>query len=236
VAVRAEGDHVWLEIPLDRYFALAKAPVPEHLGVTIATARDYVGFIDQLTVRDLLVSETKTETETTKDVPPTLYPSLDPRSHALERVALRTLEGGGVSVEVDTAAPIVDWAQTNLNLFFLPVPPSRPETPLYDPSKTKTLPYAWSYYCGVYSPHRIFCKASGGKDFRYDTAYAERSDLPVPEGVSFREISPGHYALDLTAELTKELSHPRGTFALIVSAGRDGFGPTSWYGVSEPKR
>jgi hypothetical protein len=234
VPVRVVGDRVQLEIPLDRYFALAKAPIPERLGVTVATARDYVGFVDQLSVRELPDSTTKTETA--RDSPPSVYPMLDRRSHAFERVALRTLSGGGVSVEIDMAAPIVDWAQTNLNFFFLPVPPTEAEAPLRDPSKAKTLPYRWSYYCGVYSPHRIFCKASRGTDFTYDTAYAERSALPPVEGVSFREIAPGRYALDLAAGPTKELSDPRATFALIVSAGRDGFGPTSWYGAGEPQR
>ena len=234
VVLRVVGDRVQLEIPLDRYFALAKSPIPERLGVTVATARDYVGFVDQLSVRDLAPSATKTET--TRDLPAATYPMLDPRSHAFERVALRTTAGGGVSVEVDTAAPIVDWAQTNLNFFFLPVPPTPARTPLYDPSKARTLPFQWSYYCGVYSPHRVFCKASHGTDFKYDTGYAERSALPPAEGVSFREIAPGRYALDLAAGPTKELSDPRATFALIVSAGRDGFGPTSWYGQSEPKR
>lgn len=234
IALRVVGDRIQLEIPLDRYFALAKAPIPERLGVTVATARDYVGFVDQLSVRDLPASVTKTET--TRAAPPAVYPMLDPRAHAFERVALRTLAGGGVSVEIDTAAPIVDWAQTNLNFFFLPVPPTKAEAPIHDPSKARTLPYPWSYYCGVYSPHRIFCKASHGTDFSYDTAYAERAALPPAEGVSFREISPGRYALDLAAGPTKELSDPRATFAVIVSAGRDGFGPTSWYGQSEPKR
>ncbi len=235
--LRAEGSRVLLEIPLDRYFALGRSPVPERLGVTVATARDYVGFVDQLSVRELSPSATKSETA--RAAPPMVYPRLDPRAHTLERVALRTLgegPGAGVSVEIDTAAPIVDWAQTNLNFFFLPVPPRPTEAPLLDPSHARTLPFQWSYYCGVYSPHRLFCRASNGTDFRYDTAYAERAALPATEGVSFREIAPGRYALDLAEGPTKELSASHGTFALIVSVGRDGFGPTSWYGVSEPKR
>lgn len=237
ISVRVVGDRIQLEIPLDRYFALAKTPIPERLGVTVATARDYVGFVDRLSVRDLPASVTKTET--TRDEPPAVYPMLDPRAHLFERVALRTIpegRGGGVSVEIDTPAPIVDWAQTNLNFFFIPVPPTHADAPIYDPSKTRTLPHPWSYYCGVYSPHRIFCKASHGTDFKYDTAYAERSALPPAEGVTFREIAPGRYALDLAAGPTKELSDPRATFAVIVSAGRDGFGPTSWYGQSAQKR
>lgn len=234
VVFRVEGDTVHLEIPIERYFALKKAPVPERLSVTVATARDYVGFVDQISIRDLPVSDPRTETA--KDLAPAVYPMLDVRSHAFERVALRTTEGGGVSVELDTAAPIVDWAQTNLHFFFVPVPPIRVSPPLHDPSKARTIPYKWSYYCGVYSPHRLFCKASQGKDFTFDTAYAERTALPAAQGVAFREIAPGRYALDLTAPEIEALRAGGATFGLIVSAGRDGFGPTSWYGAREPAR
>jgi len=234
VTLQTRGGEVHLEIPLDRYYAVKKAPAPERLGVTVATARDYVGFIDQISVRDLSPGSTKRETS--RDLPPTAYPALDARSHHLERVALRALRDlrGGVSVELETSAPIADWAQTNLHFFFIPVPPYPATPPLHDPSKTRDLPFKWSYYCGVYSPRRLFCKASRGKDFTFDTAYAERDSLAAPAGVAFREVAPGRYALDLAASHLDTLRAGRATFALVVAAGRDGFGPTSWYGAGAP--
>ena len=228
VTLRTQEGVVHVEIPLERYYAVKKAPIPEHLSVTVATARDYVGFIDQISVRDLSPGGTKKETS--RVLPPVAYPMLDARSHHFERVALRTA-GRGVSVEFETSTPIVDWAQTNLHFFFLPAPPYLVTPPLHDPSRTRTLPYKWSFYCGVYSPHRLFCKASRGKDFTFDTAYAERDSLAAPAGVMFREVAPGRYALDLAAEHLDTLRAGRATFALVVAAGRDGFGPTSWYGV-----
>lgn len=232
IVQKVSGRILHLEIPLDRAWAFAKAAVPERLVVTVATARDYVGFVDQLTVADLGV--TSTRQQTARDLPPMKYPTLDARSHRFERVAIRT-GSSGIGVEVDMALPIVDWAQTNLYFLFVPVPPLSSSEPLFDPSKQRQLPHPWSYYCAVYSPHRLFCKASHGKDFTYDTAYSERANLPAPNDVSFRETAPGHYVLELGANVTPELSASKSTFGLLVSAGRDGFGPTNAYGVSENK-
>jgi hypothetical protein len=227
-AVRAEGSTVHLTIPLGRYYAKKNAPVPEHLGVTVASARDYVGFVDQRSVRDLPKGSAAAAGE--RDLPPIAYPLLDPAAHRFAELSLRPA-GGGVSVELTMAAPITDWAQTNLHFFFVPTPPYPSSKPLPDPSKSRTLPYKWSYYCGVYSPRRIFCKASHGKDFTFDKAYAERASLSAPPGVSFRELGAGRYALEIGAEHADTLRAGRPSYALVVSAGRDGFGPTSWYGA-----
>lgn len=221
-----------LELPLDSAYAFAKAKVPERLSVTVATARDYVGFVDQLTVPDLAPSSTGTQTE--RALPPATYPKLDARSHRLERVAIRGQQGQ-TAVEVDTAAPIADWAQTNLYFVFVPVPPRKAAQPLLDPTHHRPLPHPWSYYCAVYSPRRVFCKASRGVDFTFDTAYSERATLPESKDVRFRETSPGKYVLDLGPAPSAELSDPKSTFGLIVATGRDGFEPTSFYGVSEPQ-
>jgi hypothetical protein len=77
----------------------------------------------------------------------------------------------------------------------------------------------------------VFCKPSLGKDFTFDTAYAERADLASPPGVAFRELGARRYALELGAEHLDKLRAGRPTFALVVSAGRDGFSPTTWYGT-----
>lgn len=45
-----EGSTLRLEVPLARYFGLKGAEVPRVLSVTLATARDYVGFVDQRSV------------------------------------------------------------------------------------------------------------------------------------------------------------------------------------------
>ncbi len=228
VQVATQGGDVHLEIPIERYYAAKRLPVPEVISVTVATARDYVGFIDQLSVRD--VAKDGERTETTKALPPMPYPMIDARSHVLERVTLRPASGG-VSVEVGMAAPIRDWAQTNLSFYFIPVPPYRAGRPLPDPTTTRTLPYRWSYYCGVYSPRRVFCKASHGKDFSFDSAYSERTSLALPEGIAFRDLGEGRYALDVAAALMADIRLDRPTFAVVVAAGRDGDAPTSWYGA-----
>jgi len=234
VVARANGGDVHVEVPLARTYAATGGNAPERIGVTVATARDYVGFVDQASVRDVPASGAASATA--EELPPASYPTLDARSHRFERVALRPLDGG-VSVELDMAAPIADWAQTNLHVFFIPVPSRAAARPLLDPSKTRGMPYAWSYYCGVYSPHRIFCKASHGDDFTFDTAYAERGSLDAPAGVTLRARGDGRYALDLAADRMGDLTGGRATFAVVVAAGRDGQGPTSWYGsdVTTPR-
>lgn len=225
----AQGNMVHVEIPLDRYFARRNASVPEALSVTVATARDYVGFIDQMTVRDIERDGAKSTVERATE--PTLYPSLDAQSHVLERIAVKK-GGAALSVEIEMAAPIRDWGQTNVHFLFFPVPPFRSASRLRDPSGSEQLPYKWSYYCGVYSPHRMFCKASNGSDFTFDTAYAERKELEGPEGVRFREVEGVKYALEMPADMEQVLRAGRATFAVMVEAGRDGFGPTTMYGAS----
>jgi hypothetical protein len=227
-ALRVTRQEIHAEIPLERWYVAKRVPVPEHLGVTVATARDYVGFVDQLSVRELPVGSSGAAAG--RDAPPMTYPKLDLRSHHFERVAMQASPSGGVTVELEMGAPITDWGQTNLHVFFLPVPLYPSAKPLLDPSKSRTLPAKWSFYCGVYSPRRVFCKPSAGRDFTFDSAYAERATLAAPEGVTFRELGGARYALDVGAQQVDTLRAGRSTFALVVSAGRDGFGPTTWYG------
>jgi hypothetical protein len=228
-ALRVDGHEVHVEIPLARYYAAKGTAVPERVAVTVATERDYVGFVDQLSVPELAAGASAAAAPRTRAA--MSYPRLDPRAHRFERIALRP-SNEGVSLELTMAAPITDWAQTNLHVFFLPVPPYPAAKPLPDPSKTRTLPFKWSLYCAVYSPHRVFCKASHGKDFTFDTAYAERASLEAPAGIAFRELGGQRYALDVGPEHEATLRSGRATFAVIVAAGRDGVAPTTWYGSS----
>ena len=171
IVQQVQGHIVHLQIPIERYFVHKGSSLPDALSVTVATARDYVGFIDLMTVHDLTVGASKSVTERPDE--PASYPSLDVQSHVLEAIVLDA-SADVMAVEVRTAVPIHDWGQTNLHFYFFPVPPSRSSTTLRDPSGALQLPYKWSYYCAVYSPHRIFCKPSKGIDFKFDTAYAER--------------------------------------------------------------
>lgn len=229
IVQRVEGSRVHLEIPVRRYYEERGEPIPPDLGVTVATARDYVGFIDQATATGL--ADGGAVTARGGDPAPAEYPTLDPDSHVLERVRL-VRSGGGVSVEIDTRAPILDWAQTNLHLFLLPVEPYRTGVTLLDPSHARAIPYKWSHYCGVYSPRRVFCKPSRGADFSFDGAYSERTSLEPPPGVAFRVLAGGRYAIDLSGDVTRAARAGRPTFAVMISIGRDGFPPTSWYGAS----
>ncbi|HEX8116359.1 MAG TPA: hypothetical protein VF521_03745 [Pyrinomonadaceae bacterium] len=227
VGVEASEHLVRISLPLDELYGRRQLAAPERVSLTAATARDYVGFIDQLSVTELAAGETKQAGPKTAE--PVLYPTLDYDSHLLKSVSLGEREGS-VRVEIETAAEIEDWAQTNLNFFFVPYPPqSRTPRPL-DPSKAVLLPFPWSFYCGVYSPSRTFCKASGGTDFTYDEGYAERSALGGPAGVRFSALGGARYALELGAENVKKIKAGGDAFALLITTGRDGFGPTSVYG------
>lgn len=228
VVQHVQGSRVHVEIPLARHYQKRGEPVPPDIAVTVATARDYVGFIDQATA--LLPAATTSRAQGGTPAP-TDYPTLDPDAHVLRAVRL-VQSDGGLTIEIDTRAPIRDWAQTNLHVFLLPVEPFPTTVRLLDPSRTRAIPYKWSLYCGVYSPRRVFCKRSEGKDFTFDNSYSERTSLPPPEGAAFRVIEDGRYALDLSPEAVLLARAGRPTFAVMVSLGRDGFAPTSWYGAS----
>src|SRR6185369_3693951 len=144
--------------------------VPQRLSFTVATARDYVGFIDVISVLDVSTGETKTG-----------------------NARLQPPSGAPLAIELESAAPINDWAQTNLHLFFVPVPNKNAGDVPADPSHLLTLPVRWSYYCAVYSPHRLFCKAPAREDFSYDTGYSNRSVLEQPRGVAFKELGGTKY-------------------------------------------
>lgn len=226
---RADGT-LHFEIPLDRYYALKKQSIPERIAATVATARDYVGFVDQITTREIGSGEACRVTE--RPAPPMAYPDLDLGSHHFEAIKL-VKRDGLFRVEIDTAAPIRDWGQTNAHVFFFPAPPFRSASPLADPSGQLRFPYKWSYYCGVYSPTRIFCKTSGGHDFTFDRAYAERDKLEAADGVRFRQEDGRKIVLELPADLERTWRAKQATFAVGVLLGRDGSGPTSWYGMAD---
>lgn len=233
VRMQVDEHQVRLEFPLDEYYQFKQAPVPEQLSVTLATARDYVGFIDQISVIDVAPDETKDADR--KSTPPALYPMLNYDSHLFRSVQMEETNGR-LRIELEMGAEIADWAQTNLYFLFVPYPPAASKVRPLDPSKTITLPYQWSFYCGVYSPGRIFCKASNGVDFTYDQGYAERSRLEKPAGVQFSALGNARYALELTSENVEQIKAGRETFALLLMAGRDGFGPTSVYGWNTSNR
>lgn len=223
---------VSLELPLAEYYELTKEALPVSLSLTLATARDYVGFVDQISVMNVSVGETKFEDK--KRLPPIVYPMLSYESHLFKNVTLKQV-AGAVRVEVEMESEIEDWAQTNLHFFLVPYPPHEADA-LFDPSKTVKLPYAWSYYCGVYSPNRIFCKASGGRDFSYDSGYAKRSALEKMSGVQFRAPGKAQYVIEFAPENLEKIKEGGDAFALLLMAGRDGFGPTSFYGWEPAKR
>ncbi|HSE19258.1 MAG TPA: hypothetical protein VLB46_19505 [Pyrinomonadaceae bacterium] len=224
------GHEVRIRLPLVDYYQHKKVSIPARLSFTFATARDYVGFIDQVSVLDVAQGETKNGRE--KSQPPVSYPVLDYSSHVVKNVTLTRQNDASVQIEVETAAPINDWAQTNLFFFFVPQPDSgRGDLPL-DPSGSFLLPARWSYYCAVYSPNRLFCKASDGADFSYDTGYSERVRLEAPKGVGFKELGGTKYALALAPEIVQRINAGGNAFALLMTAGRDGFGPTSCFGCN----
>jgi hypothetical protein len=228
VAVEADGQVVRLKLPLDEFYRRKGIDVPRRVGVTVATARDYVGFIDQASVAGVAVGETKAGGR--GPLPPAVYPAFDYGSHAVKRLTFERA-GGAARVELETESPIEDWAQTNLHFFFVPYPPGPSPVAPSDPSGTLVLPHPWSFYCGVYSPNRLTCKASYGSDFTYDSGYSERARLEAPAGTHFGALGGAKYALELTPEAVAKMTGGRGgALALLLTVGRDGFGPTSCYG------
>lgn len=229
VEMSVNGQDVRIKLPLSAYYERKRAGLPKLLSFTVATARDYVGFVDQSSVSNVAVNGSATGDK--RPLPAALYPMLDLRSHVVRDVTLRRQDDGSVRIELETESPINDWAQTNLNFFFVPRPQGSGASPA-DPSQSFTLPHPWSYYCGVYSPNRLFCKPSQGTDYSYDAGYAERSRLEKPAGVAFRELGGAKYALELSPEIVGQVKSGSADFALMLTVGRDGFGPTSCYGCS----
>jgi len=223
IAQQVDGRDLHVEIPLDRLYERRATAVPTAIGVTLATARDYVGFIDQRSIASLLAGGEGDAAASSS--PPALYPTLDLDSHVFTSVRIAR-NHAEVSIDLEVKAPIEDWAQTNLQFFFVPLPTRKAD--VTDPSRAVQLRYAWSYYCAVYSPHQIFCKRSVGSDFSYDTSYSERTSLAPPPGVRFESRSGRRYVLTVPAENIGD--GPDG-FATTLLAGRDGFGPTAVYGL-----
>lgn len=230
IAQQVDGRLLTITIPLGRHYDERRKPAPERWSVTVATARDYVGFVDQASVLD--VGDGETKQAALRQRPAAIYPALNLDAHVFRSASIEAREGGS-EIVLETAAPITDWAQTNIHFFFVPVPPYNATFKLPDPSKTASLPYKWSYYCGVYSPRRVFCKASLGSDFTFDKGYAARTALDAPEGVEFRA-EPGRYVLSLDPRIARAARAGRPAFAVIVSIGRDGFPPTTWLGLPTP--
>jgi hypothetical protein len=227
IGIETSGHQVRLLLPLAEYYRRRGTTVPDVISMTVTTARDYVGFVDQISVTNVRVGDNKREDR--KSLPPIFYPSLRYDSHIFKSVTLQQTNGSA-NVEFEMLAEIEDWAQTDLHFFFVPYPPSGWTGAPLDPSKTTPLPYRWSFYCGVYSPNRIFCKASDRNDLTYDKGYAGRPALEQPAGVRFRVHGGAKYSLELAPPVVEQIKRNRGTFALLLTAGRDGFGPTSRFG------
>lgn len=228
LVLNSSGSEFSITIPFADYYNGIGRSAPDALSFTIASAKDYVGFIDQISISNLAVGETKQDSR--KMLPPTLYPTLNYDSHSIKKLTVDHDDGGGAHIEFETVAEIQDWAQTDLHFFLVPYPATISRVRILDPSHTVALPFAWSFYCGVYSPNRIFCKASNAEDFTYDNGYAKRAELPPPTGVIFRQLGNARYSLELDPK-TFSIAKGRGkAFALLMTAGRDGFGPTSCYG------
>jgi len=228
IRLNSSGNEVMLRIPVTDYYKSQGKSVPALLSFTIATARDYVGFIDQITLHNLRLDNT--ELNAKKTLPPSLYPPLNYDSHVVKRLTAERASSGGVRIQFETAAEIQDWAQTDLHFFFIPYPAHKRGRGLFDPSHSLGLPFAWSYYCGVYSPNRIFCKASNGTDFTYDTGYAKRTELETPAGITFRALGNARYSLEVDAPIVSIVKDHGEDFAILMTAGRDGFPPTSCVG------
>jgi len=234
VEVKIEGNEVSFRLPLTDYYQRKGTSVPDRLSFTVATARDYVGFIDQMSVIDVGPQETKDGNDRIQ--PPVNYPVLNYDSHIVKHLTFKPQSDRSVVIELDMLSPITDWAQTNLHFFFVPVPGIGRGALPADPSHAITLPSRWSYYCAVYSPHRLFCKASHGTDFSYDTGYSERAILEQPKGIEFKELGATKYSLAISPEVVEEMKSGGNTFAALLTIGRDGFGPTSCFGFKCERR
>lgn len=234
LAVKAEGNEVVLTLPLTEYYQRKQAAVPDRLSFTVATARDYVGFIDEMSVIDVRAQETKSANS--KLQPPSDYPLLNYDSHVVKNLTLKQQTGAPLEIELETLSQINDWAQTNLYFYFVPEPNNNPGSLPSDPSHSITLPARWSYYCAVYSPHRLFCKTPAGDDFSYDTGYSERSVLEQPKDVEFRELGGSKYVLSISADVGEQIKMGGKAFAVLLTIGRDGFGPSSCFGFNCGRR
>jgi hypothetical protein len=200
------------------------AAADDELWVTVATARDYVGFISDATV-DRVPSDGR-EVSATPTSPTMHYPRLEPRSHELTAVSVAR---GARKLEVDlrTLEPVRDWAQTNVGFYFFALPTPRLARRPRDASKSFELPAGWSYYCAVYSPVRVFCRRPDPTTWSYDESYSGRSRLDLPAGVHVDTVG-GELRLGVDAEAAGVGS---GDVGVMVTVGRDGFAPTSVYGV-----
>lgn len=192
----------------------------EDLWVTVATARDYVGFISDATVARVAPGGASTAKPTTEAM---RYPSLNVDAQKLASVALAR-RGASLELALRTVAPITDWAQTNVSLYFteLPTPALSPRP--RDASKHFDLPAGWSFYCAIYSPKRVFCRRPDPATWAYDESYAERPKLETPAGV----------AVDVNGadlRVTVDALAPGHDVGVVVEIGRDGFAPTTVYGV-----
>lgn len=227
IEMTSDGHDVRFKLPVSDYYRLKGSQAPGSISVTVATARDYVGFIDQLSVTNVTVGQTKEADQRAQ--PQAVYPFLNYDSHRFKTVAVQQ-DSGSVRIMVETNAEINDWAQTNLNFFFVRYPVVGWKHLPTDPSHKVTLPAPWSFFCGVYSPNRFSCKSSNGSDFAYDSGYSERTSLDTPEGVRFRKVGEAKYELELAPAVVEKIKANGDKFALLLTAGRDGFGPTSCYG------
>lgn len=228
VVVAPAGKRLVVRVPLDRYYEKRGEAVPDRLAVTVATARDYVGFVDVRSI-GLVAGDGGAAEASPRGAPPAEIPALDLDSHVPADVKIEATEGG-IDVVVETRAPVRDWAQTNLHFLLFPIPVYKASFDLHDPSKTRRLPSKWSLYCGVYSPGRVFCKPSLGRDFTFDDGYSDRAELPAPDGVTFRSEGARH-TLSLSSRAARMARADRPTFAAVIAIGRDGAAPTTWTGL-----
>jgi hypothetical protein len=149
IRLNSSGNEVTLRIPVTDYYKSQGKSVPALLSFTIATARDYVGFIDQISVHNIRIDNT--ELNAKKTLSPSLYPPLNYDSHVVKRLTAERTSSGAVRIQFETAAEIQDWAQTDLHFFFVPYPAHKRGRGLFDPSHSLGLPFAWSYLCGLFA-------------------------------------------------------------------------------------
>ncbi len=228
IALQSSGKSFHVSVELATLLG-GSAAARDDLWLTVATARDYVGFISEATIGRVTADGTVASSAPTS--PSMRYPLLDPDGQKLAGVALAR-HGPSLDLVVRTVAPVHDWAQTNVNLYFFALPTPMLASRPRDASKAFELPAGWAYYCAIYSPARVFCRRPPLDGWSYDDGYAERARLEVPPGVGV-EIAGTEVRVSMDTTVTGVLGH--GDVGVVVTVGRDGFGPTTIYGIEDAK-
>jgi hypothetical protein len=223
VTLASTGSVFEVTVDLPRLLG-SSAAGDDPLWLTVATARDYVGFVSDVSLP--AVRRDGDEVSATPTSPAMHYPSLEPSSHQLVEASIAR-SGSSLDVAVRTLSPIRDWAQTNVTFYFFSLPAPRLAHPPRDASKSFDLPAGWSFYCAVYSPTRVFCRRADPTTWAYDDSYSERRQLEMPQGIRV-DATGSDVRLSLDDATTGLAGRD---VAVMVMVGRDGFAPSFAYGA-----